>query len=423
MTPEQLGEDPTVATLSGVQRHEWLAKLHANHLPVDEDVHDVPMYEVSLGGIMGINDSERWVTIGTPIWVSLSLFDRGTLVWRVRKKDTLDLKVLKNVWYGGARASAPEAHRLIEGKHPGVACCDGFNVLFPGTASPISTNLLRGNLDPSPSKNRTLYRLLYPPGRSLFEACSELELIRGMRAALRGHEFLCSQSILHRDIGVDNILLSCDDELREGAEGFLIDLELAIYTGPTIEYRTLAPIRLPTGRVLNDVQVKHLHWTTSVANRGAPVTGTLQFMAAELLASLDDSLRSTGRPVQYVPVEHQTHHDIESFIWVLLYSLIRRVIVTSRQNLSAEEETWMQSLKMEFKHYYGQRAPDGILAQRSNDRPWKVVVDYPPFFSDAIRELIGQLSDHLEYKRTNPLSHTAVLDVLDIAIRRLSQSE
>ncbi|EMD33828.1 hypothetical protein CERSUDRAFT_126049, partial [Gelatoporia subvermispora B] len=392
MTPEQLGQDPTVTTVTGIEHDQWFAKLQANGISIEEYIPGEPVYEVSLGG----TDSRRWVTVGTPIWISLSLFDRGTLVWLVRNKTSLDLRVLKNAWHSGARTPESEIYQLIEGEHPGVARFDnGADVKFPGTGDIISTASLRGRGDANSAEHSVLHRVfIYPEGRSLFKARSELELLKGMRAALRGHEFLCSQYILHRDISVGNIMLSVEDDPPEGAEGFLMDLELALCTGPRVEYKTLAPVRTPIGQVLSDVQVKPSRWDTQLTKRGAPMTGTLQFMAVDLLMSLDDQLKAARREASEGLVEQAAHHDIESFIWVLLYSLFRRALLEAdHRTMTAQEKTWMRGLQTEFKQYFGQNSPHSILGQRSDIRgPWYVAHHFPSFFSDPIRKLVRNLA-------------------------------
>ncbi|EMD33835.1 hypothetical protein CERSUDRAFT_76524 [Gelatoporia subvermispora B] len=420
MMPEQLGQDPTVTTVTGIEHDQWLAKVQENGISIEEYVPGEPVYEVSLGG----TDSRRWVTVGTPIWVSLSLFGRGTLVWRVLNKVTLDLGVLKNAWHSGARTPESEIYKFIEGEHPGVArFVDGADVKFPGTELIISTVSLRGRGDEDSANNAILHRVfIFPVGRSLYKARSELELLKGIRAALRGHEFLCSQYILHRDISVGNIMLLSEDSPPAGAEGFLMDLELARYSAPTVEIRTSGPVRLPTGRVLTDIQAKHSRWDADLTKRGAPMTGTLQFMAVELLQTMARDLRAAKRNRKHTkpPIEHRTHHDIESFVWVLIYSLIRRVLRVDRLNMTDEEKALMEDLQDSFTQYFGRSNPSAIVAQRWGDNPWDFVHLHDSFFTDPIRDLINTLDRQFRVKKEEPFTHAAVLSALDVAIRRLS---
>ncbi|EMD33827.1 hypothetical protein CERSUDRAFT_126048 [Gelatoporia subvermispora B] len=420
MTPIQLGQDPTVTQLTDVQRELWIATLRANGLSTSEYVADEAVYEVSLGS----TDNRRWVTIGTPVWVSLSLFGRGTLVWRVLNKAALDLRVMKNAWHSGARTPESEIYKLIEGEHPGVARFDsGADVRFPGTDLIISTASIRGRGDEDSANSAILHRVfIFPVGRSLYKARSELELLKGIRAALRGHEFLCDQYVLHRDISVGNILLSSEDSPPEGAEGFLMDLELARYSAPRIELETLGPVRMPTGQVLHDVQVKHSRWDVDLTKRGAPMTGTLQFMAVELLESLAESSRAVKLRQQprLLPVEHQTHHDVESFIWVLIYSLMRRVLLKDRPNVTDEEKEWLQDFKIRFTQYFGRTSPSGIIHQRYGKETWGIVQLYPVFFSRPVRELIETLNRQFILREQERLTHAVVLGAMDKAIRQLS---
>ncbi|EMD33844.1 hypothetical protein CERSUDRAFT_76532 [Gelatoporia subvermispora B] len=253
------------------------------------------------------------MTVGSPVWVSLSLFDRGALIWLVRNKVTLAFKTMKNAWHSSALTSEFEVYRLLEGRHSSVARFDGeVDVLLPGTDCVISTSSLRGNAVSKSDKSKVLRRVFYPSGRSLYKAESELELLKGIRAAIEGHEFLCNQQILHRNISVGSVMFWDDDDPQEGTEGLLLDLELARRNGPRVEVRTLDPVCTPAGQVFSGVQVKHSRWEPEVVAWGAPTTGTLQFMAVDLLRSLDDGLKAKHREVSPGPIEHQVCHDIES---------------------------------------------------------------------------------------------------------------
>lgn len=91
-----------------------------------------------------------------------------------------------------------------------------------------------------------LHRLcLKSYGKPVWEYDSELALLKGFRAALKGvsivqtsfttwfadtftgHQFLYEQGILHRDVSAGNILLSSEQNPREGYEGFIMYVEFA----------------------------------------------------------------------------------------------------------------------------------------------------------------------------------------------------
>ena len=68
-------------------------------------------------------------------------------------------------------------------------------------------------------------------------------------------------------------MLSSDEDPQPGAEGFLMDLELAYYDGPDVQRKTISEVRTPGGQVLKDVKVTHIyHNRPSSIKRGAPMT-------------------------------------------------------------------------------------------------------------------------------------------------------
>ncbi|OCH88134.1 hypothetical protein OBBRIDRAFT_795539 [Obba rivulosa] len=428
MTPQQLGQDPTVRCLAPQERGAWLDKLQLNGLSTDDYALNDPVYEISLGGATSHLDSEHWITAGRPIWISLSMFGRGTLVWRVRNKQTLLLRVLKNAWRNGARSPESTVYEQIQGWHPGVARFDrGGDVKFPGQDAVISTATLRNGGIPiqESDQHAVLHRvLIYPVGRSLYSARSELELLKGLRAALQGHKFLCDQGILHRDISIGNIMLSSDEDPQPGAEGFLMDLEFARHTGPDVQRRTIPLVRTPNGQMLKDVKIMHIDFgQPSSIKRGAPMTGTLQFMAVDLLEAL--ARRRTSQ------VEHLPQHDVESFIWVLIYALMRRLIEHPPDNIP-------EGFKNEFVMCFGRTTPMNIMTFRSSRTQWGFVREYPKVFSRPVRDLLRQLQKRFtrssilqldedapeeeeegEGDVPEPLTHTAVLAALDTAIAKL----
>ncbi|OCH89037.1 hypothetical protein OBBRIDRAFT_836099 [Obba rivulosa] len=425
MTSHQLGQNTTVTQSTAGLRDEWFTKLQTIRLSTCSDyAPDDPVYEISLGGTTGHLDGERWVMVGSPIRVSLSLFGRGTLVWRVRNKRTSELRAMKNAWHSGARSHEADIYKLIQGEHHGVAHSDlEADVMHPGSDVAIGAAALRGSGGANSADHAVLHRVfIYPVGRPLYKARSELELIRGMRAALRGHKFLCDQSILHRDISVGNIMLSSDENPAESAEGFLMDLESALCMGPRVETRTLNPVRTPTSEVLKDTKVEYSRWDVEITKYGAPMTGTLQFMATDLLLSLSESEQASKREATNMLIEHKTHHGIESLLWIFIYSLIRRLLEAGSQNMDDQWKMWMSGLTDDLNQYFGSATPDSILAQRTEFRPGLVVRNFPSFFSAPVKCLVEKLREQFELRHRNPLTHIAVLNAFDIAIAQLTQS-
>ncbi|KJZ69584.1 hypothetical protein HIM_11021 [Hirsutella minnesotensis 3608] len=115
-----------------------------------------------------------------------------------------------------------------------------------------------------------------PAGRVISDFESTKELLEAMRDAIRAHQSLyVTGNILHRDISSNNIVIT-KPETADGFKGMLIDLDLAkvANTGPS--------------------GARHR-------------TGTMQFMAVEVLRQAD----------------HTYRHDLESFFYVLLWMCAR----------------------------------------------------------------------------------------------------
>lgn len=126
--------------------------------------------------------------------------------------------------------------------------------------------------------NRILRVLaISPAGRSISQFGSVTELLEGLRDAIRVHRSLYTDGgILHRDISENNIIIT-DPGRADGFRGMLIDLDLAKEEG-----------KGPGG-------ARHR-------------TGTMEFMAIEVLQG----------------ILHTYRHDLESFLYVLLWLCARR---------------------------------------------------------------------------------------------------
>ncbi|KAL7919357.1 serine/threonine-protein kinase Sgk2 [Trichoderma austrokoningii] len=149
-----------------------------------------------------------------------------------------------------------------------------------------------------PYENRILSCLVISPaGRVLSDFRSVRELLEGLRDAIKAHRSLYVQGrILHRDISSNNILIT-DPEKSGGYKGMLIDLDLAKDQDSG-----------PSG-------ARHR-------------TGTMQFMAIEVLRGID----------------HTYRHDLESFFYVLLWMCARyawKIMACS----SEEEEPAVSKLR------------------------------------------------------------------------------
>ncbi|KMU76588.1 hypothetical protein CISG_05731 [Coccidioides immitis RMSCC 3703] len=128
-----------------------------------------------------------------------------------------------------------------------------------------------------PYDNRVLRCLLISPaGRPIYKYESPLELLKALRDAIKAHRSLyLDGNILHRDISENNIIIT-DPEKAGGHSGMLIDLDLAKEVG-------------------------------SERSGARHQTGTMEFMAIEVLLNID----------------HTYRHDLESFFYVLIWQCAR----------------------------------------------------------------------------------------------------
>ncbi|QUC21793.1 uncharacterized protein UV8b_06034 [Ustilaginoidea virens] len=137
--------------------------------------------------------------------------------------------------------------------------------------------------------------VISPAGRVISDFRSIEELLAAMRDAIKAHKSLYTVgNILHRDISSNNIIIT-KPEAADGFEGMLIDLDLA-------KERDSGP------------------------SGARHQTGTMQFMAVEVLRRVD----------------HTYRHDLESFFYVLLWMCARQ----SWRNGFANQETPPQESRL-----------------------------------------------------------------------------
>ncbi|ODH44302.1 hypothetical protein ACO22_00922 [Paracoccidioides brasiliensis] len=114
--------------------------------------------------------------------------------------------------------------------------------------------------------------VISPAGRPIYDYRSPLELLTALRDAIKAHRSLyLDGNILHLDISENNIIIT-DPDKADGHSGMLIDLDLAKEVG-------------------------------SEQSGARHRTGTMEFMAIEVLLNID----------------HTYRHDLESFFYVLIW--------------------------------------------------------------------------------------------------------
>lgn len=151
-----------------------------------------------------------------------------------------------------------------------------------GTPYPIDepqgTSLAQPDDDQLLYANRILRVLaISPAGRSISQFKTVMELLEGLRDAIKVHQSLYTDGkILHRDISENNIIIT-NPSYADGFKGMLIDLDLAKEQG-----------KGPSG--------------------ARQRTGTMEFMAIEVLLG----------------ISHTYRHDLEAFFYVLIWLCARR---------------------------------------------------------------------------------------------------
>jgi hypothetical protein len=161
---------------------------------------------------------------------------------------------------------------------PGEASAEpgGASNSQDGTLPKCKTDLT--DTDSKPFQNRIFSCLtISPAGRPLRDYNNVKEFLEAFRDAIRGHQSLYNDgSILHRDVSENNLII-VDGSRPKGWKGMLIDLDLGKERDSE-----------PSGARFR--------------------TGTMQFMAIEVLNGLS----------------HTYRHDLESFFYVFLWICIRR---------------------------------------------------------------------------------------------------
>ncbi|THH18784.1 hypothetical protein EW146_g2276 [Bondarzewia mesenterica] len=369
LTAVELGQDPSVRELDRPTT-ERLTGLTGDEF--------YPSFLVDPIG----DDGRRWCTIGHPMWSSLSLLGRGTIIWRVKAYTDAGLSetemILKTAWRGSKRDPESAIYQTVKGTSGGLArYLVGGDVKDsrpdlrvsrvrrqqgwdPREDTVITVRSLRGDAVDAFAETPVLHRLIIATvGRPLWTYTSDLELLKGMRAALDGHLFLWKQGILHRDISAGNILLAANpDNAEPGHEGFLTDLEFARVHGEFFTSTTTRETVLSRDG-LELMERSKTKFTTSSAQRGAAMTGTLQFMAVELLTAINAT--PTHMPLT---VKQNEAHDVESFVWVLAYTTMRKLLSQEAPSLERQE------LKRLFEESYGQLTIDRILSTRISGTPF-----------------------------------------------------
>ncbi|EPQ50544.1 hypothetical protein GLOTRDRAFT_133910 [Gloeophyllum trabeum ATCC 11539] len=245
---------------------------------------------------------EQYITVGPPLVTSTALLGRGTCTWLAfpvpgtvenpERSNEDHFVIIKDSWRDPTRRLEGDIYDIIHGKDyvPGVARKrsdvdlveppDPNNKMHRTLAHVLNTHILDKN-SPRKCPPRIHHRcILNSVGIPLSRFLCTREALEAIYDSLLGHEQMSKKDILHRDISVNNIMISAYPEV-ERCKGFLIDVEYATVVGEPGSESDLREI-----------------------------TGTIQFLSIA-------RLRKTAQ----LPA-HETWNDLESYFWTIAYLYI-----------------------------------------------------------------------------------------------------
>ncbi|KAF7321824.1 hypothetical protein MKEN_00704300 [Mycena kentingensis (nom. inval.)] len=266
--------------------------------------------------IVKVNGVERrCFTVGKPIYQSNGLFCCGTHVDCViiEPLDGVNTPpqffVLKDSWQQACRYPESVFYRVIQdyvdnalnGEMPvGLAACLGsYDLGDDEKLAAVGHRTTTARLRKGDALQERHHRriLLDVVGKVLDEPrhLTMREVVSALRDAIFGHKVAYEAGVMHRDVSLGNILRRLDKT------GFLHDFDVSAFTlvGQK-RFEDLFRDQLENG------ELKDL--SDSDKNK-KDVTGTFPFLAIDLLKA-----RWTKKPV-----EHEAKHDLESYLYVLLW--------------------------------------------------------------------------------------------------------
>jgi hypothetical protein len=126
--------------------------------------------------------------------------------------------------------------------------------------------------------------------------------------------------------------------------------------------------------------------------------------------------------VERKTIVHQVHHDLESFVWVMCYSINRRLVLDSNR-LSADERADLHKF---FHGNFGRMDMDSIAVTRQALQPLRFPHRFPNLLSEPMTSLYDSLYDHLQLSvlRKDPvfLTHDVLLTEFDRIIHIISNT-
>ncbi|KAB5593990.1 hypothetical protein CTheo_2591 [Ceratobasidium theobromae] len=291
--------------------------------------------------------------------------------------------------------------------------------------------------------------LLMQPGRPLSEAKSPFELLAGFVGALMGHWAFVNKQVQHRDISANNILLTLGDykyerleweQLKERGVDVLVQEfqvpewdkifnESGDHKYEKVKELTWKFIRRldflkqvikvlgpkPFG-FLSDVDMANILTLSrkDVTDMHTHRTGTLAFMSHKLLLAEQGDC-----------VPHEYLHDLESFFWVLLYTVAEHM---EGKNLAKKASDVISKLDLLDPMLLGNmklslltQIADGSLDARSFNTTWSKML--APILKEFAEWTLGVMKHKFDSTK-DPDSHFEKLLTifLDAAIKVRSES-
>ncbi|KAH9835117.1 uncharacterized protein C8Q71DRAFT_811652 [Rhodofomes roseus] len=389
LTEYQLGQDPSVVPLS---RGDLRLCLQLSSRP-----EYYPSYRISHIG----DDARQWCTVGPPIWTSLSLVGRGTVVWKVLELTESgrgfalkgDFHLLRSYWRNPLSLSETEVYALIdqlEGCPRGIprllcggdVCCHDAD---PQTWSKVTVARIRGEIEcPRVHPSKTLHRTVIPRvAEPLWKYRDELELLCAVYSIVEAHQYICEHGILHGNVNPGTMLLWRDEPaIPAGSNdwpirGFLADFGMAEIDGSMLG--------------ISDACMQAANGISSRPIDSVPAMDALQFTALELLRAVN---------AEWL-IPHTAAHDLESIAYVLGHTVWQHLVDTPGCPVS---------LKEGLQTCFGETTVQGIIAQRTNIQPlyWVYMHDTDKqsllftaeHVSMALADVLNGLGEELEKVKT-----------------------
>ncbi|KAI0656833.1 hypothetical protein C8Q70DRAFT_1009106 [Cubamyces menziesii] len=361
MSTVELGHDPTVTTFGTCT---YLGSQY-------------PSFKIRVGeGPVATS----WVTISQPIGASLSLFGRGTSVWYVipeteatnSKISRPTVYILKNAWRPASRLGEYLIYtRMLT--HAEVAATSA--IARPLAGGDVEGNLRGGVVDESLTisigairhshsasssleVDAVLHRMVLKDyGLPLHKFRTILEMLRAVRAVVKGHRVLARAGILHRNISPGNIMIRLSNPQVKRDQFGKLSLEHSQPEGPTQSAGFLMDFEfasLPNG----EDRVGQSSDINSLPKDG--MTGQGLFMATEVLISV----------ARDIAIIHTASHDLQSVLWAILYAIYRNAHtkldddILSR-NTKTRLSTIKDGLKKEYSLLFSASSVEDLLASRA----------------------------------------------------------